>query len=79
MKENEFKKEVGRRLKLLRKHAYKTQDQIANDLGLDQPEVSLHERGMRQITGFEVYKYAQLYKISTDYILCMAERPIRIT
>ena len=77
MKEKEFRKEVGNRLKLLRKHSYKTQNQIADELGLDQPEISLHERGKRQITSFEVYKYARYYNISSDYIVCIVDRPIQ--
>ena len=57
------------RLKDLREDRDLSQLQIANYLGMKQPQYSRYERGLRDIPTDVLIRLAQFYKTSTDYIL----------
>ena len=57
------------RLKDLREDHDLSQKQIADYLGMKQPQYSRYERGYRDIPTDVLIKLAKLYKTSTDYIL----------
>ncbi len=46
-----------------------TQKQVADYLGMKQPQYSRYERGFRDIPTDVLIALADLYKTSTDYIL----------
>lgn len=46
-----------------------SQQQIADYLGMKQPQYNRYERGLRDIPTDVLIRLAQLYKTSTDYIL----------
>lgn len=57
------------RLKDLREDHDFSQQQIADYLGMKQPQYSRYERGIRDIPTDVLIRLAQLYNTSTDYIL----------
>jgi len=57
------------RLKDLREDHDMTQQEVAEYLGMLQPQYSRYERGYRDIPTDVLIKLAKLYKTSTDYIL----------
>ena len=57
------------RLKDLREDHDLSQRQIADYLGMKQPQYSRYECGYRDIPTDVLIKLARLYKTSTDYIL----------
>lgn len=57
------------RLRDLREDRDFSQQQVANYLGMKQPQYSRYERGLRDIPTDVLIRLAQLYKTSTDYIL----------
>lgn len=57
------------RLKDLREDRDMSQQQIAEMLGMKQPQYSRYERGLRDIPTDVLIALAQFYRTSTDYIL----------
>lgn len=57
------------RLKDLREDSDMSQQQVAEYLGMKQPQYSRYERGLRDVPTDVLIRLAQLYKTSTDYIL----------
>lgn len=57
------------RLKDLREDHDMSQQEVADYLGMKQPQYSRYERGVRDIPSDVLIRLAQLYKTSTDYIL----------
>lgn len=57
------------RLKDLREDHDLSQQQVADHLGMKQPQYSRYERGLRDVPTDVLIRLAQLYKTSTDYIL----------
>lgn len=57
------------RLRDLREDHDMSQQQIAEYLGMKQPQYNRYERGLRDIPTDVLIRLAQLYKTSTDYIL----------
>ena len=57
------------RLKDLREDHDLSQQQVADYLGMKQPQYSRYERGLRDIPTDVLIRLAQLYQTSTDYIL----------
>ncbi len=62
------------RLKDLREDHDLSQQQIADYLGMKQPQYSRYERGMRDIPTDVLIRLALLYNTSTDYILGLSNR-----
>ena len=57
------------RLKDLREDRDMSQQQVAEYLGMKQPQYSRYERGLRDIPTDVLIRLAKLYNTSTDYIL----------
>lgn len=57
------------RLRDLREDHDLSQQQVAEYLGMKQPQYSRYERGLRDIPSDVLIRLAQLYRTSTDYIL----------
>lgn len=57
------------RVRDLREDHDLSQKQVADYLGMKQPQYSRYERGVRDIPTDVLIRLAQLYKTSTDYIL----------
>ena len=58
-----------KRIRELRKDGDMTQKQVAEYLGMKQPQYNRYERGFRDIPTDVLIALADLYKTSTDYIL----------
>lgn len=63
----------GERLKKLIKDSGKTQKQLASDLGVTRQQIGKWanpgRRGLGNMYAFTVYKLAQYFDVSTDYLL----------
>ena len=59
----------GKRLKALRKQAEKTQEQVAEAVGLEPGTISRIERGMKGMSIDSLLMFSEIYGVSTDYIL----------
>lgn len=59
------------RLKDLREDHDLSQQQVAEYLGMKQPQYSRYERGLRDIPTDLLIRLARLYRTSCDYILGM--------
>ena len=57
------------RLRDLREDRDMSQKQVADYLGMRQPQYSRYERGLRDIPTDVLIRLSQLYRTSTDYIL----------
>ena len=58
-----------KRIRELREDGDMTQKQVAEYLGMKQPQYNRYERGFRDIPADVLIALADLYKTSTDYIL----------
>ena len=58
-----------KRIRELREDSDMTQKQVADYLGIKQPQYNRYERGFRDIPTDVLIALADLYKTSTDYIL----------
>lgn len=58
-----------KRIRELREDSDMTQKQVADYLGMKQPQYNRYERGFRDIPTDVLIALADLYKTSTDYIL----------
>lgn len=61
------------RLRDLREDHDLSQQQIADYLGMKQPQYNRYERGLRDIPTDVLIKLALLYKTTTDYILGLTD------
>jgi transcriptional regulator with XRE-family HTH domain len=68
-------KEIGQRLKLLRQERGTTQEDLAEALGMTQPNISAIERGARGATLHQVIRFAKALGVSTDEILLREKAP----
>ncbi len=62
-------------LKNLREDHDLSQQQVADYLGMKQPQYSRYERGLRDVPTDVLIRLAQLYMTSTDYILGLTNNP----
>ena len=65
------------RIKDLREDHDLSQQQVAEYLGMKQPQYSRYERGLRDIPTDVLIRLAKLYKTSTDYILGLTNQSKR--
>ena len=63
------KKLTGKRIKQLRIEHEKTAINVSTILGIDQSYYSKMEKGTHQINTERLYKIAELYDVSIDYLL----------
>jgi len=61
------------RLRDLREDRDLSQQQVADYLGMKQPQYNRYERGVRDIPTDVLIRLAQLYQTSTDYILGLTQ------
>lgn len=61
--------ELGNRLRVLREERRLTQKQVAAQIGVTASNISAYENGIRYPSFAALIKLAQLYKVSTDYLL----------
>ena len=59
----------GKRLKALRKQAEKTQEQVAEAVGLEPGTISRIERGVKGMSIDSLLMFSEIYRVRTDYIL----------
>ena len=59
----------GKRLKALRKQAGKTQEQVAEAVGLEPGTISRIERGVKGMSIDSLLMFSEIQGVSTDYIL----------
>lgn len=64
-----------RRLRDLREDNDMTQKDVADYLGMKQPQYHRYESGLRDIPSDVLISLAKLYNTSTDYILGVADDP----
>lgn len=62
-----------KRIRDLREDSDKTQKDIANFLGMKQPQYALYELGHRDISTDMLIELAALYNTTTDYILGLSD------
>ena len=63
------KKLTGERIKQLRLEKQKTAINVSTILGVDQSYYTKMEKGIHQINTERLYKIAELYDVSVDYLL----------
>lgn len=63
-----------KRIRDLREDNDKTQNEIAQYLGMKQPQYYRYETGLRDIPSDILIKLAQYYNTSTDYILGLSDK-----
>jgi transcriptional regulator with XRE-family HTH domain len=63
-----------KRIRDLREDNDKTQKEIAEYLGMKQPQYQRYETGLRDIPSDILIKLAQYYNTSTDYILGLEDK-----
>ena len=64
-----------KRIRYLREDNDKTQQEIANYLGMKQPQYYRYETGSRDIPLDILIKLADFYGVSVDYILGRTDNP----
>lgn len=65
------------RLEDLRTDSYRTQVDIADYLNMNREVYRRYEKGIREIPVWAVIKLAELYGVSTDYLLGLTDEPGR--
>lgn len=63
------------RLRDLREDKDLSQNEVANYLGMKQPQYNRYERGLRDLPTDILIKLAKLYNTSADYILEITDNP----
>lgn len=66
------------RLKDLREDRDLKQSEIANYLGMKQPQYSRYESGQREIPLHIAIQLAEFYGVSLDYIAGLTSKPIKL-
>ncbi|MGN0521167.1 MAG: helix-turn-helix domain-containing protein [Eubacterium sp.] len=64
-----------KRIKDLREDNDKTQKEIAEYLGMKQPQYYRYENGLRDIPSDILIALSDYYNVSTDYILGLTDNP----
>lgn len=63
------------RLKNLRVDNDLTQEQMGEIIGVSQRTISHYESGKREPGITEIARYARYFNVSTDYIICLTDKP----
>ena len=66
--------DIGKIIKKLRKENNMTQEDLANKLGITRGAVSLYEQDKRKIDYKSINKLADIFGVSSDYILGRIEK-----
>jgi transcriptional regulator with XRE-family HTH domain len=67
--EQDLTESIAQRLARLRKSRGITQEQLAEQLGVSQSNVSLYERGELRLHGDVIHKLTKILKVSADELL----------
>ena len=66
-------KNIGERIKTLRKRKHWTQDELAHHLEVAPSSVGSYERGSRQPTIENLIRMSRYFNVSLDYLLCQSD------
>lgn len=66
---------VASRIRELREDNDYNQKELAERLGTSQQAISLYEKGLRELSYELLIGYAKLFRVTTDYILCLSDVP----
>lgn len=69
----ELMKQIGERIKELRKRKHWTQDELAHLLEVAPSSVGSYERGSRQPAIENLIRMSKYFNVSLDYLLCQTE------
>ncbi len=61
--------ELGEKLKALRIENHLRQDQVARLVNVEKSSISMYETGMRQPSYITLVRLADVFKVTTDYLL----------
>lgn len=61
--------ELGEKLKALRTENHLRQDQVARLVSVEKSSISMYETGMRQPSYVTLVRLADVFNVSTDYLL----------
>ena len=61
--------ELGEKLKALRTENHLRQDQVARLVNVEKSSISMYETGMRQPSYATLVRLANVFNVSTDYLL----------
>ena len=61
--------ELGERLKALRTENHLRQDQVARLVNVEKSSISMYETGVRQPSYITLVRLADVFNVSTDYLL----------
>ena len=64
-----------RELKEIRQRNFKTQQELAGMLGMQQTEYSRYERGERELPMHHFITLARFYNVSLDYLAGLIDEP----
>ncbi len=62
------------RLKELREYNELTQEQVAEAIGVKREQYRRYETGVNEIKATHIIKFAKLYNVTSDYILCLSDK-----
>ena len=63
------------RLIALREAHGLTQEQVATAIGVKREQYRRYEIGRNEIKAHHIVAFAKLYKVSTEYLLCLSNSP----
>lgn len=69
----ELMKQIGERIKELRKRKHWTQDELAHLLEVAPSSVGSYERGSRQPSIENLIRMSKYFNVSLDYLLCQSD------
>lgn len=69
------KKAIGKRLKYTRARKRLKQNYVAQKLGIHNSTLNKYESGEREPDLETLHKLAELYEVTTDYLLCRTDHP----
>ena len=70
---------LSNRLRYIRESRGYNQTQIAHLLQTSQQTYSRYENGEHDLPSRHLFRLAEFYQVSADYLLCRTERPVPVT
>lgn len=75
----EKRADIANRIKYARVCAKLTQADVAKKLGITPQAISNYERGTNAVPNSVLFKMAELFNITSDYLLCVTNTPVPIS
>ena len=72
---NKEDKNIGRKIKILRKVAGYSQEELAKLINISRPVLSNMENGERKITAEDIKKLSKIFNVSSDLLLGLQKEP----